>query len=87
MDQRSIPGFPARLRELREKAKMTQQALATSAGLSISNIAQIEQGLKDDPHLSTVMLMAESLGVDLNRFVSGLKVERGKPRKPAAGGP
>jgi transcriptional regulator with XRE-family HTH domain len=42
---------------------MTQQGLATAAGLSVSLIAQIEQGTNPDPKLSTVQRIARALGV------------------------
>ena len=35
-----LPDFARRLKELRERAGLTQQQLAMNAGLSISNISQ-----------------------------------------------
>jgi transcriptional regulator with XRE-family HTH domain len=51
-----------RLKELRNKAGMTQQALATVAGLSISAIIHIEAGRIPDPRLSTLQALARALG-------------------------
>jgi transcriptional regulator with XRE-family HTH domain len=55
-----------RLRELRQAAGLTQQALAFKAGLSISAVVQIENGSIPDPRLSTVCALARGLGVTLD---------------------
>ena len=51
-------------KKLREKAGLSQQEVATKAGLSWSMIAQIEQGKKSDVRVSTLLGMARALGVD-----------------------
>src|SRR5438105_370867 len=53
----------AQLRELRERAGLTQQQLATRAGLSWSTVAHIEQGRKPDLRVSTLVRLAGALGV------------------------
>ncbi len=53
----------------RTAAGMSQQALAHTAGLSLSVIAQIEQGKKTDPRLSTVQAIAATLDIDLTDLV------------------
>jgi transcriptional regulator with XRE-family HTH domain len=53
--------FGARLKELRRRAGITQQALAQSAGLSVSTVARLEQGGRPAPE--TVALLARALGV------------------------
>jgi transcriptional regulator with XRE-family HTH domain len=55
-----------RIKECREAAGMTQQELAVRAGISLSNLAQIEQGQKADPRLSTLVAVADVLGVSLD---------------------
>jgi transcriptional regulator with XRE-family HTH domain len=55
-----------RLKALRNAARMSQQELATRAGLSMSMVAQLEQGTKTDPRVSTLVALAKALGVDLN---------------------
>jgi transcriptional regulator with XRE-family HTH domain len=57
-----------RLRALRDAAGLTQQQLATAAKLSISVVAQIEQGKTDDPRLSTLRALAKVLGVSLDEL-------------------
>jgi transcriptional regulator with XRE-family HTH domain len=51
-------------KKLREKAGISQQEVATKAGLSWSLIAQIEQGKKIDVRVSTLLGIAKALGVD-----------------------
>jgi transcriptional regulator with XRE-family HTH domain len=55
-----------RIKELRESAGMTQQQLAGKAGISLSNLSQIEQGKKDDPRISTLVAIADVLSVSLD---------------------
>jgi transcriptional regulator with XRE-family HTH domain len=54
-----------RLKRLRKAAEMTQQALASAAGLSISVVVQIESGKIPDPRVSTLRALAKALGVGL----------------------
>src|ERR1019366_5672031 len=53
-----------KFKKLREKAGISQQEVATEAGLSWSLIAQIEQGKKNDVRVSTLLGLARALGVD-----------------------
>jgi transcriptional regulator with XRE-family HTH domain len=62
-----------RVKRLRKRAGMTQQELAGKAGISLSNLAQIEQGQKTDPRISTVTALAEALGVDVNQLLFNRK--------------
>jgi transcriptional regulator with XRE-family HTH domain len=78
------PLISRRLKELREAAGMSQQALAMAAGVSISVVAQIEQGAKSDPRLSTLLALSKALGVDVAQLAVG---EEGAPSKKAAGRP
>jgi transcriptional regulator with XRE-family HTH domain len=55
-----------RVKQLRAAAGMSQQKLATRAGLSISGVTQIEVGTIPDPRLSTVKALARALGVSLD---------------------
>jgi transcriptional regulator with XRE-family HTH domain len=59
-----------RVRQLREAADMSQQALAAAAGVSISVVTQLEQGTKADPRISTVAALARALGVGVDALVS-----------------
>ena len=58
-----------RLKALREIAGMSQQALAVSAGLSLSLVSQIERGSRVDPRMSTLTALATALEVTLDELV------------------
>jgi transcriptional regulator with XRE-family HTH domain len=72
MAAKTLPAFAKRLRDLRDAAGLTQQEMGTKAGLSISNLAQLEQGQKSDPRLSTILALARALGVKPSKLVDGL---------------
>jgi transcriptional regulator with XRE-family HTH domain len=71
------PLIATRVKTLREKAGLSQLELAIKTGLSLSLIAQIEQGKKADPRMSTLQALAEALGVDCNALT-----EHHEPKKP-----
>jgi transcriptional regulator with XRE-family HTH domain len=50
-----------RVRQLREAKGMSQQALATAAGLSISVVTKLEGGTMADPRTSTLVALARGL--------------------------
>jgi transcriptional regulator with XRE-family HTH domain len=52
-----------RIKDLREKAGLSQQDLAVRGDLSQSLVAKLEQGKKADPRASTLLALAEALGV------------------------
>lgn len=54
------------LRRLRVEAGMTQQELAVAAGLSVSVVSQIEQGVNTDPRMNTLKALAKALSVSLD---------------------
>src|SRR5437016_9514410 len=76
--------FAARLKSLREAAGITQQELATRAGMHKLGVAKLEQGLRE-PTWATVQALAKALGVTVLDFV----VEDGEaePRPPQMGRP
>lgn len=55
-----------RVKELRDAAGMTQQALAVKAGMAIGVLARIEQGHTNDPRASTLRALAGALGVSID---------------------
>jgi transcriptional regulator with XRE-family HTH domain len=75
------PLIATRLKTLREKAEMSQQQLATKAGLSISVVAHIEQGKKPDPRMSTVRALAQALGVSSDALMNEEPKQPRRPRK------
>jgi transcriptional regulator with XRE-family HTH domain len=58
------------LKRLRLAAGLTQQALATKAGLSMSAIIHIEKGRIPDPRGSTLKALAGALGVTVDALLS-----------------
>jgi transcriptional regulator with XRE-family HTH domain len=62
-----MPTFAIRLKELREKAGLTQAALAQATGLSLGVIRDYEQGRKE-PALRSAFKLAEALGVSVEEF-------------------
>ena len=81
------PSFAARLRELRERAGLTQAQLAERAGLHISAVTRFEQGWRE-PSLATAAELAKALGVKVDEFLkaaaeSAVPRARGRPPKAA----
>jgi transcriptional regulator with XRE-family HTH domain len=75
-------GFGANVRRLRRAGDgFSQEALAERAGLHRTEIGKIEQG-NVEPRLSTLVILADALGVTLDEMVAGLGVP--KQRKPRA---
>jgi transcriptional regulator with XRE-family HTH domain len=73
-----------KLRELRAAADLSQQALAMKAGLSVSNVAQIESGKIPNPRMHTLRALAKALGVTLDELAGENGGEEGaaEPAKP-----
>ena len=57
-------GFGDRLRRLREAAGLTQEELATRAGLTAKGIAAIERGRRQRPYPNTIAAIATALGLN-----------------------
>jgi transcriptional regulator with XRE-family HTH domain len=76
--------FAGRLKELREKAGVTQHQLGEKAGLSQAGIADLEQGRRK-PAWETVVALCQALGVGPSAFLQEPgampKPRRGRPRK------
>jgi transcriptional regulator with XRE-family HTH domain len=82
--------FGLRLRELREKAALTQGQLARKAGLSLPGITKLELGARQ-PSLPTLLALARALGLDVNALAAPPESEvakrgRGRPAKGEAAG-
>lgn len=60
--------FPARLRHLREQAGLSVPDLARAVGVSRQQIHGYESG-KNEPRLSTLLRLAEALGVTVSTLV------------------
>jgi transcriptional regulator with XRE-family HTH domain len=89
MSEQKVSGFGFRLRELREAASLSQEALAQRAGMHRFGIAKLERGERE-PVWATVRALARALGVSCSAFESdsdapteGPPKPRGRPRKDA----
>jgi transcriptional regulator with XRE-family HTH domain len=85
----NVPDFGARLRELRERAGLTQVQLAELASMHPQGIVKLERGERE-PGWSTLLALAGALGVSLDTFAAESlpppegpipKSARGRPRK------
>lgn len=81
------PPFADRLRELRDKAGLTQAQLAERAGLHLSAVTRFEQGLRE-PSWSTAQSLADALGVSCEELrkppvADREPAPRGRPPKSA----
>src|SRR5262245_66682259 len=52
-----------RIKQMRERAGLSQQEMAARGDLSLSLVAKLEQGKKADPRASTLLALAGALGV------------------------
>lgn len=60
-----------KVRQLREAAGLTQEALASKAKLDITYVSGIERGLRN-PSLIALRQIASGLGIKLSKLVEGL---------------
>ncbi|HEX8065380.1 MAG TPA: helix-turn-helix transcriptional regulator [Thermoleophilaceae bacterium] len=63
--------FARNLRRARDRAGLSQEALADKAGLHRNAVALLEGG-KRDVKLSTVAKLAKALGVDAGELIRGV---------------
>jgi transcriptional regulator with XRE-family HTH domain len=64
---RPQPALGEAIRELRSKRRMTQEALAGDAGVTLSTLSVIERGLSN-PTWATVRDIAAALGVSVSEL-------------------
>lgn len=62
--------FGERLRELRLRAKLTQQQLSEKSGVQQASLARLESGTVPSPRLPTARKLAAALGVPLTELFS-----------------
>src|SRR5438067_5967133 len=84
MAMRQTPAFGALLKRYRQAAGLTQEALASQAGLSVRAISDLERGLKVRPHQDTVALLAAALQLSPPEHAALVAARQGSAR-PAAG--
>jgi transcriptional regulator with XRE-family HTH domain len=78
----AMSAFSERLKELRNKAGLSQSQLASSSGMSLSAVHDYEQG-KREPSLKSAVKLAAALGVDCRAFADAVQAEEEAPRKLA----
>ncbi len=73
--------FGQRLRQLREAAGLTQEALAERAGISVKAIGALEQGRRQRPYPHTLRALADALRLseDERAELAGVVPSRGRP--------
>jgi len=73
--------FGVRLRQSREAAGLTQEALAERAGLSLNAIGALERGERRHPYPRTVRVLANALGIseEGRAWLTATLPKRGKP--------
>ena len=76
--------FNERLKQLRDKAGLTQEALARAAGISVSAVSKLEQ-TAIDPSWSTVQALARALGVECKALKEEAAAAEAKPKRTRKG--
>ena len=71
--------FAALLRELRSRARLTQEELAEATGLSPRSISDLERGIATTPRRDTIRLLADALGLAGRGRAQFEAVARGRP--------
>jgi transcriptional regulator with XRE-family HTH domain len=66
--------FGERVRELREKAGMTQEKLAQASDLTTSFVSTVERGQKM-ASLNTILKLARGLRIDATELLSGFSYD------------
>ena len=64
-----IPNLGSRIKQIREKKKMTPTQLAALAGMSSANLYRIESETTKSVPRDTLKALGEALGVDLDEEV------------------
>jgi predicted ATPase/DNA-binding XRE family transcriptional regulator len=59
----AIISFADLLRHLRTSAALSQEELAVRSGLSLRGISDLERGVRRAPHLTTIRVLADALGL------------------------
>ncbi|MDQ0993558.1 helix-turn-helix domain-containing protein [Streptomyces sp. V3I7] len=80
--------FGQRLRHLRARAGLSQEALSHAAGVSVRALADMERARTRGPQRRTVQVLAEALGLDDDEAADLEKsAALGRPRPRTAAGP
>lgn len=68
--------FAQQLKYLRKEKGWSQQKLAQEAGLSLTGITKMEQGITTDPVISSLRKIADALGVSLDQVIGRIIPKR-----------
>jgi predicted RND superfamily exporter protein len=79
------PSLGRRLKQMREAAGMSTDALATASGLSTAFVTDLEQGSHDEPRISAVVALAKGLGVSVDRLLAEDAVDGRQKAEPEGG--
>jgi len=60
-----------KIRELRNRKKLSQEKLARLAGVSFVTIVKIESGESKNPTIKTMAGIANALGISLDELIKG----------------
>jgi transcriptional regulator with XRE-family HTH domain len=77
----TVPTFAERLRQLRQEAGLTLQALADKAGMHRESVAQLERNRRQ-PTWDSVQALADALGLSVEAFRVEKVAEKPAPKKP-----
>lgn len=72
------PALGAAVRELRTKRKMTQEAVAQNAGITVAHLSGIERG-HANPSWGAVVAIADALGSSMAEV--GKRADKHRPRR------
>jgi len=75
MGRDTVPGFGARLKQLREGAGLTIRALADKTGTHYTTIGKLETDERS-VSLRLAVVLAEALGVNVSELVPGHGVKK-----------
>lgn len=75
MPSASSHTFGSRLARLRERRYLSQRALASRSGLGRGTIGGLEQGVRPDPRLSTLLRLARGLDIPVGEL-SGISTSQ-----------
>jgi len=62
-----------RLKELRQKYKITQDKLSKKADIPYSTLAKLESGYTPNPSMETLIKIADAFGVGLDELIGRKK--------------
>lgn len=79
MTQATTDGFSQRLRDLRQRQKMTQQDLAKVAAIHYTHIGRYESG-KSMPAADTLRRLADALGTTTDFLMDGAAQDNARSR-------